>query len=345
MADPLASTVSTPDADALRVGDVLPRPAELPTHRHGRQALRQHTLILLNPHAAGGRARKLQAQIEASLLLADPRPLFFMTEDLRSARRIVDALPSGTRIVIAGGDGSVQPMLPSLVTGGHTLAVVPIGSGNDTARALGVQRSNWRKALELALTGESSSMDLGEISYRLDSRGSEQRSLFISSLAAGFDAAVTARAAAGPRWLRGLPRYLLATLGELAALRRFDVKLRADGVSVRDGDVLLASSLNTATYGAGMPIAPVANDNDGQLDLMLAEGMGIMRVLRLLPAMLVGRHLDRPGVRHLRFAELEAKAGTPLPVAADGEFLGNARQWQIRVRPGLLSVVRQPPAI
>ncbi len=345
MADPLASPVSTPDARELRVGDVLPRPVAQATQKHSRHALRQHTLILLNPNAAGGRARKLQPQIEASLLLADPRPLFFMTEDIRSARRIVDALPSGTRIVIAGGDGSVQQMLPSLVIGGHTLAVVPVGSGNDTARALGVQRNHWRKALELALTGESSSMDLGEISYRLDNRGGEQRSLFISSLAAGFDAAVTARAAAGPDWLRGLPRYLMATLRELATQRRFDVKLCADGVSVRDGDVLLASSLNTKTYGAGMPIAPVARDDDGQLDLMLAEGMGIVQVLRLLPAMLVGHHLGRPGVRHVRFTALEAAASTPLPIAADGEFLGNVRQWQIRVRPGLLSVVRQPPAL
>ncbi len=301
------------------------------------------TLLLLNPRAGGGRARKLHRAMEVSIALAESRPMFFMPDDVRSARQLVDAMPAGSRIIIAGGDGSVQPLLPSLVAGGHTLALVPIGSGNDTARALGVAGCNWRKALELALQAPSSRMDLGEIRYTEAGAHSEQRSLFISSLAAGFDASVTARAVAGPGWLRGLPRYLLATLRELAALRHFDVRLHADGIERHNGRVLLASSLNTRTYGAGMPIAPGASDSDGQLDLMLADGMGLMRVLQLLPAMLVGRHLGRRGVSHLRFDALDIDASaTPLPIAADGEYLGEVRALQVTVRAGLLSVVRHP---
>ncbi len=299
--------------------------------------------MLLNPKAGGGRARKLLREIEASLALASPRPMFFMTDDVRGARKLVDALPAGSRVIIAGGDGSVQQLLPSLVAGGHTLALVPIGSGNDTARALGVAGKNWRSALALALEGRASAMDLGEISFIEAGGRHERRALFISSLAAGFDAAVTARVAGVPGWLTGLPRYLIATLAELAVLRRFAVSIRADGQLCHEGDVLLASSLNTPTYGAGMPIAPGARDSDGQLDLMLADGMGLLRVLRLLPAMLAGRHLGRPGVQHLRFADLEASAGVPLPIAADGEYLGDVSSLRVVVRPGLLSVVRRLP--
>ncbi len=329
---PTPATVSTSDA-ALRTDPAAPAATRRPP-----------TLMLLNPRAGGGRARKLLREIEASLELAHPRPMFFMTEDVRGARKLVDAMPAGSRVIIAGGDGSVQQLLPSLVAGGHTLALVPIGSGNDTARALGVAGKNWRKALEIALHAPASAMDIGEVSFTEAGGRSERRTLFISSLAAGFDASVSARAAGIPGWLTGLPRYLMATLAELAMLRRFPVNLSVDGVMQHGGDVLLASSLNTPTYGAGMPIAPPASDSDGQLDLMLAEGMGLLRALKLLPAMLSGRHLGRQGVTHLRFADLEAKAHAPLPIAADGEYLGDVSSLRVVVRPGLLSVVRRPPA-
>lgn len=327
MADP----TTTPITPATTAQD-----AQAPADR------RPPTLMLLNPKAGGGRARKLLREIEASLALAHPRPMFFMTDDVRGARKLVDAMPAGSRVIIAGGDGSVQQLLPSLVAGGHTMALVPIGSGNDTARALGVAGKNWRKALDIALHAPASTIDIGELSFTEVGGRSERRALFISSLAAGFDASVTARAAGVPGWLTGLPRYLLATFAELAMLRHYPVTLRADGVMRHEGAVLLASSLNTPTYGAGMPIAPQASDNDGQLDLMLADRMGLLRVLRLLPAMLGGRHIGQRGVSHLRFADLEASADEPLPVAADGEYLGEVSTLRVVVRPGLLSVVRRP---
>ena len=299
-------------------------------------------MMLLNPQARGGRARKLHRDIEASLALANPRPLFFMTEDVRSARRLIDALPAGSRVIIAGGDGSVQRLLPSLIAGGHTLALVPVGSGNDTARALGVAGKNWRKALDIALHAPASLMDVGEISYTEAKSRSEKRAVFLSSLAAGFDASVTARAAEVPAWLGGRLRYLLATLAELTALRSVNLEISTDGDIHHHEQVLLASSLNTRTYGAGMPVAPLAIDSDGQLDLMLAKGMGVKSVLKLLPLMLAGRHLGRPGVHHRRYTILEANAAEPLPIAADGEYLGEVRAMRIVLRPALLSVVRRP---
>ncbi len=305
-------------------------------------ARRTPTMLLLNPNAGGGRAEKLQRAIEACLAVTQPRPMFFRTDSVRSARRLVDALPAGSRVIIAGGDGSVQQMLPSLILGGHTLGLVPIGSGNDTARALGVAGKNWRKALDIALHAPASTMDIGEISYMDAVSRGQRQSVFLSSLAVGFDASVTAHAAGLPGWLTGMPRYLMATLIELAALRRFKVQISADSQPWYDGEVLLSSSLNTSTYGGGMAMAPMASDSDGKLDLMLAEGMGLTRVLRLLPAMLRGRHVGRPGVRHLRFSRLEATPATPMPIAVDGEYLGEVRTLHVTTRAGLLSVVRKP---
>lgn len=302
---------------------------------------RAQTVLLLNPNAAGGRAARLRRPIEDCLASAPERPMLFVSHDAALARRIVDALPAGSRVIVVGGDGSVSQLLPSLVAGGHVLGVVPLGSGNDTAHALGVGRMGWRAALDHALQARPLPVDLGEVRWT-NARGFEQHGLFISSLCAGFDAAVTQHALGLPRWLKGKPRYLGATLLELLALRQFDLRTVVDGRAVHAGPVLLASTLNTPTYGAGMPIAPGAQTDDGRLDLLLADGMGLARVLNLLPRMLAGRHLGQHGVLHQRFERLALKADAPVPLAADGEFLGEAVDIQVSVRPGALMAARAP---
>lgn len=296
-------------------------------------------VLLLNPNAAGGRAARLRRPIEENLSAFVGHPMLFVSHEATLARRIVDALPSGSRVVVVGGNGSVSQLLPSLVAGGHELGIVPLGSGNDTAHAMGVGRMGWREALATALEAPATPVDLGEVRWT-NARSFEQHSLFISSLCAGFDAAVAQHALSLPRWLKGKPRYLGATLLELMALRQFDVRTEVDGQAIHAGPVLLASTLNTRTYGAGMPIAPDARVDDGRLDLLLADGMGLGRVLALLPRMLAGRHLGQPGVLHQRFAQLSLQAVEPVPLAADGEFLGEAVDIDVRVRAGALMVAR-----
>lgn len=296
------------------------------------------TVLLLNANAAGGRAARFKRPIEERIAKLPQRPMLFVSQESGTARRLVDALPSGSRVIIFGGDGSVSEMLPSLVAGGHTLGLVPVGSGNDSARAFGLDRMKWHEALDHALQAGPRMTDLGELSYT-NARGFEQRRLFISSVNAGFDAAVVQHALSLPSWLTGMPRYTLATLAELSALRSFDLSVTLDGRAIHAGPVLLASALNTATYGGGMQIAPTAATDDGALDLMLASEMGLMRVLSLLPRMLVGRHLGEEGVVHQCFGKLEWTSTAPVPLAADGEYLGEAIRATVQVRPASLPVL------
>lgn len=310
-----------------------------PAPGHARAAPAARTVLLLNANAGGGRAGALKRPIEGWLAAHGERAMLFVSHEATLARRIVDALPAGSRVIVIGGDGSLSQLLPSLHAGRHQAGLVPVGSGNDAAAAFGLGHGGWRSALAHALHGPASPVDLGEVRWT-NARGFEQRSLFVSSLCAGFDAAVTRQALDLPRWLRGKPRYLAATLAELLALRPFDLRVMAEGRAIHAGPVLLASVLNTRTYGGGMPIAPDAQPDDGQLDLLLAEGMGLARVLTLLPRMLAGRHLGQPGVLHQHCARIELQAATPLPLAADGEFLGEAVDARITIRPGALAMVR-----
>ncbi len=268
-----------------------------------------------------------------------PTAGFAAPATLAEARARLHALPRGSRVVAVGGDGTLNRWLPALLDGGHALGVVPAGSGNDVARALGVHALGRDDALALALHGPLRPLDVG----LLEAGGAHTP--FLSSLAAGFDAAVGRRALQGPRWLRGQPRYLLATLRELAALQCWPVRLACDGQPAWAGEVLFASALNTPTYGSGMPVAPTARTDDGRLEVLRAAAMGRARVLALLPRLLRGTHLGDPRVSLQGCATLElASAGAPLPVAADGEYLGLFERLRVRVAPAALQVAAAPGA-
>ena len=290
--------------------------------------------MLLNPRAAGGRALRLADPVRQWLALRAPEAVFALADDVGRARALLQVHPEGSRVVLVGGDGTVHRLLPDLVARSLLLGLVPVGSGNDLAGALGLRGLAWGGALARALHGPASLCDLGELS-------TDGGALpFASSLAAGFDAAIARRAAEGPQWLRGLPRYLWATLGELAALRRRHLRVFVDDALAHDGDALFASCLNTPSYGAGMPAVPHARIDDGRLDLLLAGRFGRAGALLMLPRLLAGTHLGNPEVRAARLTRLRVECDVELPLAADGEPLASVREFSVRVLPGALRVVR-----
>jgi len=303
-------------------------------------AISQNSYVILNPHANGGRAARLQSPLANALAARGLTDNLFVTSTPVEASQRVNALPAGSRVIIAGGDGSVQNILPAVVAGAHSLGLISMGSGNDSARALGVHKLHWRAALEHALNGLATPIDLGEAAFVDDQLGNERRILFISSLTAGFDSAVNLRAVNGPRWLSGMPRYLWATLGELMALRCWDLHVKVDGQTLHQGPALFASTLNTRSFGGGMPAMPHALINDAQLNLLLAGQIGLREILNLLPRLLVGRHLHQPKVHNTAFKHMQIDSELALPLAADGEYLGQTQSLHLAVRPAALPVVR-----
>jgi diacylglycerol kinase family enzyme len=123
-------------------------------------------LILINPHAAGSRARKLKAPIQAwceALPAQSERPQMVSPENIQDALLLISELPPRTRVVVVGGDGTLNQMLPALLQGDHEVGLVPCGSGNDCARAWGLNTISWQQALAHALYAKASAIDLGRI--------------------------------------------------------------------------------------------------------------------------------------------------------------------------------------
>ena len=302
------------------------------------------TLVILNPSAGGGRVRAL-AQRLARVVATHPNAArtpvrLLMPDSVQQACLAVARLPPGSRVLVVGGDGSINRLLPELLRSNHELGIVPAGSGNDAARALGLRRMGPEAALHHALSAPARRVDLGLAHLVGPGRVASDAAVpFLSSLTAGFDAAVGHRAMQGPGWLRGMPRYLVATLRELAVLRNRSLRVQVEGRTLHDGPLLFASTLNTATYAGGMPCVPHARLHDGQLDLLLAGPFGRTGTLFMLPLLLMGRHLGHPGVRCSAATDIELVSTEPVPIAADGEYLGEHSRVRIQVLPAALSVV------
>ena len=298
------------------------------------------TLVLLNTHARGGRAAHLQDPLRRWLDQHAHGTELAIPATVTLARERLLLLPPSSRVVVVGGDGTLNKLLPALLVREHTLGLVPFGSGNDTARALNLHHLPWATALTHALRGPSSRMDVGQAVFQ--STDMQLTVPFLSSFTVGFDSAVGLRALNGPKWLSGLPRYLLATLRELAALRNWELQVQVDGTTVHAGAALFASTLNTPTFGSGMPAVPRALIDDGQLNLLLAGRFGRANTALMLPRLLAGWHLGHPRVQTRAFARLALHAVTPVPLAADGEYLGTTQQLELHVLASALAVVRGP---
>jgi diacylglycerol kinase family enzyme len=293
-------------------------------------------LVLLNPRAAGGRAAALGEPVRTWLTRQAPGAQLLETRSPAEAQTALRDLDQCSRVVAIGGDGTLHHLLDPLLERRHALGLVPFGSGNDSARALGLYPMQWAQALAHALHAPPTPIDCGVLTKN------GWRVPFVSSLCAGFDAAICARAIGGPRWLTGMPRYLWHTLRELAALQSWNLRVVVDGELHHVGPALFASTCNTPTFGSGMPAVPDARLDDGRLDLLAAGNFSRAGVLRMLPRLLRGNHLGEPEVGTCTFATLRIESETPIPLAADGEPLGVATAFEIGVRPASLWVVAGP---
>lgn len=298
-----------------------------------------NALILINPKAAGGRAQKLFPLIQDHLN-AHPGPVkhiqIEMPESIDAGLHLLALTKPTTRVVIVGGDGTLNQMLPGLMYSAFEIGLVPYGSGNDCARAWGLHGMMWQEALQFALSGKAQAIDLGQVEL-----AAGQTHFFHSSLAVGFDASVGNRALAGPKFLRGLPRYLLATFRELAHLRNWDMRISVDGVTAHQGTTLLGSTLNTPSYGGGMPAVPHALIDDGKLNLLMGGQFNRFQTLLMLPRLLMGLHLSHSRIKTEAFLRAEINSSQALPIAADGESLGFSNQISIEVLPSALNVIRR----
>ncbi len=268
--------------------------------------------VLVSPSAGRGRARLAADGVLAALRDGglSPRVLTAATRE-DAERQAADAVAGGTAAVVAvGGDGAVHAALQAVAGTTTPLAVVPAGTGNDLALALGVPRDPLaaaRAAADDLRAGEFRTVDAGRTGDRW----------WATVLCCGFDSAVTDRANR-LRWPRGRRRYDLAVLLELARLHPYELTLRLDDGAARTLPATMIAVGNTAWYGGGLSICPGADPADGRFDVTVVGPTTRRELIRTRPRLADGTHVQHPSVSVFRASRVELSC-PGVTTYADGE--------------------------
>lgn len=292
--------------------------------------------LFLNPTAGRGRAGRRQPRIIELLRVSDV-PLQLHTS---SAAGELEALvkarvdEGATRIVVAGGDGSVYEAVNGIMRSERSasLGLVPTGTGNDFAKACQIP-VNWEHAARLLAdrlaTGQSiRTIDIGVMNDRY----------FANGAGIGLDAEVT-RLARAYRLPIGDIVYLLAIframMGGIATPR---LEIEADNFSW-EGPATLASISNGPWIGGMFHIAPMAANNDAKLELMIADPVTRRRILSLLPKLMSGEHINEHDIRHRTVRALTVTATEPLASHLDGEVQPLQQRFEFKLLPNALRLL------
>jgi len=272
--------------------------------------------VLINPSAGKGRTGRLLPGILSRLGAAgrEVRPLTAASAAAADAACRAAVADGAGALVAVGGDGTVHLGLQAVAGTGVPFGVVPVGTGNDFAAALGVPTEPFAAADAIAAAlaaGRTRAVDLARV---ITSDGRER--WYGAVLGAGFDAIVNERANR-MRFPRGRRRYDVATVAELVRLRPRTYTMTLDG-EVHTLDAVLVAVGNTASYGGGHRICPAADPTDGLLDIVVAGPMSRRTLMRIKPSVFLGTHVEHPLVTAYRARTVELD-GEPITVYADGE--------------------------
>lgn len=237
------------------------------------------------------------------------------------------------RIVAVGGDGTVHDVANGLLRQRQiadvALGVVPIGTGNDFAKLVGVYRHSPVRAVQRLVTAGTARFDAGRV-------GDEY---FVNSVGFGFGPAVVRVRNAMPG-LAGFASYFVPVFRAFAGFRAPRLEVRAPGFA-ETGYMMMVEVCNGTTAGGSYRFCPDAQPDDGRLDVCLVRRVSLPRFLLAVPRVMRGTHARMREVALFQAKEVTIRSlDAPLLLHLDGELREpEARQCTVRVEPGRLNVM------
>ena len=288
-------------------------------------------LAIVNPAAGRGRVRREWPRLAQRLRAAG---LQFDTAETRQPGEAVEiaerAAPGCAMVIAVGGDGTVHEVANGLLRagGGAALAVLPLGSGDDFVKMLPA-----RDAVERIVNGAPRPYDAGRIAA-----GATR--YFANGMDIGFGAHASRNTRRVPRLLTGLGIYLGALALTLLRYPQLEIRLQLDGGEAYSQTTAMTAVMNGRSFGGSFHVCPEARADDGELDLLIAGGVGRMAILGLVPRIMRGTHAGDPRLKLARARRVLIESDAPLLVEADGEIaFEDARRLEIEVLPGVLRVL------
>jgi diacylglycerol kinase (ATP) len=292
-----------------------------------------HAHVVLNPAAGRGAAARALDQVTREFRHQGWAVEVERTTGPGHAAELAAraAAAGATRVVAVGGDGTVHEVANGLLRQGRAVAlgVVPIGSGNDFAKLVGVYRHSPERAVRRLVTAQTVTFDVGRAAGEY----------FVNSMGVGFGPAVI-RTRNGMPGLSGFASYFVPVVRAYAGFRPPRLEIRAPGFS-ETGYMMMVEVCNGTTAGGSYRFAPEAQAADGRLDVCLVRRVSLPRFLLAVPRVMRGTHTTMREVALFQTRQVTIRSlDGPLPLHLDGELREpEARECVVRIEPARLKVM------
>jgi diacylglycerol kinase (ATP) len=277
-------------------------------------------VVFVNPAAGRGRAESCLPRIRKAFGAACvPAEFISIASEKELESNTLAAIKIGKRLLFAlGGDGTFHGLVNAAFGFDVVLGVLPAGGGNDFAAALQLP-GDPVAAAEAVLRGQPKRVDLA----RAQTADGRVR-FYLGGGGLGIDAEAARFASRAFRRLPGRSRYVASALRAFCTHRAIGVRVEfpLSDLAAIESKCLLAAVLNTPTYGAGIRLAPEARLDDGWLDAVIVEDLGVFEVLELLPQLLKSGELRTPHIKRVRARAVRFITERPCKFQGDGEILG-----------------------
>ena len=282
---------------------------------------RPRARLIANPSSGREQAAAHAQAIAAGLRRSySGLEVLFTTGDGDAEEAAAQAVADGcTTIFVAGGDGTVNEAVNGVVAAGALervrFGIVPLGTGNDFATALGIP-PEVEAALETLLGGRETRVDLGRVNGRT----------FLNTSGGGYIAEVSVNVTTHLKTIAGRLAYLIGGAQALLEYEPVRATVRAEPGALRLGLGLYAFAVcNSRLIGGGRLIAPEAIIDDGLLDVCLIEAMTAMEFVALARKVADGEHVNDPRVRYVQAATVSLEFEREIHINTDGEVLSASR--------------------
>jgi YegS/Rv2252/BmrU family lipid kinase len=286
--------------------------------------------VLVNPTSGGGRALDRVRPVATRLrdAGADVQVVASLGMD-HSRDEVRVGVQQGQVVVACGGDGMVASVAGAVLESGGTLGLIPSGRGNDFARQLGLLDRTAEEVAQTLLVADPIAVDVIRVGERT----------VVGSVYAGVDSRAS-QIVDGAHWLPGPVQYPYAAVRALLTYQptRYDLEIDGSPVSVDAYSVVIA---NSGYYGKGMHVAPAASVDDGMLDVVVIPRASRLTLIRLMPKVYDGSHVEHPDVLTFRGSRVSVRAEGAVMAYGDGERL-LPLPITAAVVPGALQVLAPP---
>ncbi|MGV6850716.1 MAG: diacylglycerol/lipid kinase family protein [bacterium] len=278
-------------------------------------------LLIYNPHAGNGRAKKRLPEIETYLQGLKIQYKLLLTEYSGHAAELVQStqLTQFDAIVASGGDGTLNEVINGYYQNPQKfkqklppVALIPNGTGNAFMRELGFETGDWKTAIDRILLNQSRRIDV------LCYKSQNKKSYSINMIGVGLVSDI-AQQAIPLKWLGGFA-YTLATLIKMVFLNSQLFHL-TEGKQSRDQAGIFIEIANSRYTGSSFLMAPDAKIDDGLMDIVLLKPISRLRLLRLFTSIYNGSHIGFEEVISWKSSQITVTEQRPGKILVDGELL------------------------